>query len=404
MKTQVKTTTGCQNTETSTVHVLFAGQRPVSDDLSALLAACGCRWESVCLEELEGCVKNRTIIGCVVIDGSSIDEQQISEFQSLAESLDADNIAVIIYHCPESLSLENLTLTSVAESVELEQLWPRIDSTVKNQKRLHEKLKRVNKFPEVRPRPDHTDDLAEQLEMAGHVQRNFLPTQLPNSDKIRWARVYRPADWVSGDIYDIARVDETHIGFYLADAVGHSMPAALLTMFLKQATTMRQTIGNEYYVFQPWEVMRMLNQRMCEQELSGCLFATSAYGLLNTEKLTLKYARAGHPYPILIRQDRIVQLQTRGGLLGIFEEAEFQQQTLQLHPGDKLFIYSDGGEPLIGEDADGHGFVFTEAFQEICHLPIEEMLAAYNEMAENHTFGPGEIDDVTAIGLEILPQ
>ncbi|MHC4926872.1 MAG: SpoIIE family protein phosphatase, partial [Planctomycetota bacterium] len=106
--------------------------------------------------------------------------------------------------------------------------------------------------------------------------------------------------------------------------------------------------------------------------------------------------------PVLIRGNRIVQLESRGGLLGVFDETEFQQQTLQLYPGDKIFIYSDGGEPMIGEDADGEGFVFTEAFQEICHLPIEDMLAAYNEMAENHTFGPGEIDDVTAIGLEIL--
>ncbi|MBN2731561.1 MAG: hypothetical protein JXR26_03935, partial [Balneolaceae bacterium] len=72
------------------------------------------------------------------------------------------------------------------------------------------------------------------------------------------------------------------------------------------------------------------------------------------------------------------------------------------YPGDKIFIYSDGGEPMIGEDADGHGFVFTEAFQEICHLPIEDMMAAYNDMAASHKFGPGEIDDVTAIGLEIL--
>ncbi|GAH56406.1 unnamed protein product, partial [marine sediment metagenome] len=76
------------------------------------------------------------------------------------------------------------------------------------------------------------DDTVEQLRMAGQVQRNFLPARLPNSDTIRWATVFLPADWVSGDIYDIARLDERHIGFYVADAVGHSMPAALLTMLL----------------------------------------------------------------------------------------------------------------------------------------------------------------------------
>lgn len=398
MLTETKTESRCCNI-TAPVNVLFVGNRSVSCDLTALFEAAGYSWDTVSLDDLKNCIENRKIIGCLVVDGSAIDESQTDEYQVLFEKLDADHIALIFYHRPVGISLDNMALAAQTESVGFDTLWARIDSTVKSQKHLHEQLKQ-KKQPAVLP--DVSDDIAEQLEMAGRVQRNFLPTHLPHNEKFRWAKVYRPADWVSGDIYDIARVDEKHIGFYLADAVGHSMPAALLTMFLKQATVMRQTIGSDYYVFQPWEVIRTLNLRMCEQELNGCLFATASYGLLDTETLTLKYARAGHPYSILIRQNRIVQLETRGGLLGVFPEAEFQQQTLQLYPGDKLFIYSDGGEPMIGEDTDGDGFVFTESFQEICHLPIEEMLAAYNEMAENHTFGPGEFDDVSAIGLEIL--
>jgi phosphoserine phosphatase RsbU/P len=141
---------------------------------------------------------------------------------------------------------------------------------------------------------------------------------------------------------------------------------------------------------------------MCEQELAGCLFATSFYATLNIETLTVKYVRAGHPYPILIREDKIVQLESQGGLLGVFQESEFQQKSLTLHPHDKLFIYSDGGEPLVGQNRDDGAFLFTEQFQDICRLPIDQMLAAYNEMAEQYHFKPGETDDVTAIGLEIL--
>ena len=398
MLTETQATSCCHNT-TAPVNVLFVGSRSVSSDLTALFQTRGYSWDTVTLDELENCIENRRIIGTAVVDGSAIDASQAGRLQALFERLDRENVALLFYHCPPELNLETMTLASQTDSVDFNALWARIDSTVRTQKRLHDHLAH-EQHPHCTP--DVSSDWAEQLEMAGRVQRNFLPTQLPNCDKIQWATVFRPADWVSGDLYDISRVDEHHIGFYLADAVGHSMPAALLTMFLKQATVMRQTIGNDYYVFQPWEVIKTLNLRMCEQELAGCLFATTAYGLLDTQTLTLKYARAGHPYPILIRHDRIVQLQTRGGLLGVFPEAEFEQQTLQLHPGDKLFIYSDGGEPLVGEDPDNEGFIFTEAFQEICHLPIEEMLDAYNDMAQNHTFGPGEIDDVTAVGLEIL--
>ena len=71
------------------------------------------------------------------------------------------------------------------------------------------------------------DNLTEQLRLAGLVQQDFLPAKLPNTDEIRWSTIFLPAEWVSGDIYDIVRIDEQHIGFYVADIVGHGMPAAL---------------------------------------------------------------------------------------------------------------------------------------------------------------------------------
>lgn len=252
-------------------------------------------------------------------------------------------------------------------------------------------------------RPTLHDDIADQLELAGQVQRNFLPSRLPHTEHIRWAAMFSPAQWVSGDIYDVARLDETHIGFYLADAVGHSMPTALLTIFLKQATVMRQTLGNDYRIFEPSEVIDGLNRKMAQQEFAGCLFATCCYGLLNIQTYELRMARAGHPYPILIRDGRPECLQSRGGLLGVFSEAQFEQHTFGLQPGDKLFLYSDGGEPLIGRSNDDGTFAFSKHFLSIAELPVEAMIEAYDEMAQHHHFEPGELDDVTAVALEILP-
>ena len=247
------------------------------------------------------------------------------------------------------------------------------------------------------------DDTAEQLKMAGQVQRNFLPAQLPNSDTVRWEVVFSPADWVSGDIYDIARLDEQHIGFYVADAVGHSMPAALLTMFLKQAITMRQTIGNDYRIFEPEEVISNLNAKMAEQHLAAPLFATCCYCLLNVTTFEVTYARAGHPYPIVIRKDSVPeQLESRGGLLGIFDDAQFEQETVQLTSGDKVFVYSDGCDSLIGRCNEQNEFIFDDQFCSIMNLPIEQMMAEFDSLVKNRPVRPAEIDDVTAIALEIL--
>ncbi|MCI0499684.1 MAG: SpoIIE family protein phosphatase [Planctomycetales bacterium] len=387
--------------KTAPVNVLFVGDRAVSGELLERLNNHGYLWDCVSLGEFLSCTQSRRIRGTVIVDAELITPAEGQHFAALFEKLDRQDISILCYQCPPFLKLDHLQLAANIRSLDCEELWARIESNVLFYRRLERDLA---------SKEAHTcqlqlnKDTARQLEMAGRVQRNFLPSRLPDTDTVRWATVFRPAEWVSGDIYDVVRLDEEHIGFYLADAVGHSMPAALLTMFLKHAMVMRQTIGHDYYIFKPWEVITTLNLRMAQQELSGCLFATCFYGLLNIRTMTLEYARAGHPYPILIRDGQLQPLQTRGGLLGVFAEAQFEQQSIQLQPGDKLLVYSDGGEPLIGQNTKDGRFEFSNTFRTICHLPVEAMLNAYNNLAVCHRFNPGEIDDVTAIGMEILKK
>jgi len=247
------------------------------------------------------------------------------------------------------------------------------------------------------------DNLSEQLRLAGLVQRDFLPSQLPNTENIRWATCFLPTEWVSGDIYDIARLDEKHVGFYIADVVGHSMPAALLTIFLKQALEMRQTLGSDYRIFSPSEVMHNLNLKMTEQKLSGYQFATCSYSLLNTETLEMTYSRAGHPYLVLVRRgEPLKQLEIRGSLLGIFEQAAYKQQSIQLQKGDKIILYSDGCDPFVGSFDDEKGFLFTDAFTEAAKLPIDEMFEKMSALAQQQHADLDEIDDITLVGFEIL--
>jgi len=245
--------------------------------------------------------------------------------------------------------------------------------------------------------------LTEQLRLAGQVQRDFLPSYLPDNDRLRWAAIFLPAECVSGDIYDVARLDEQHIGFYIADVVGHGMPAALLTIFIKQALVMRQTTGSSYRIFSPAEVITNLNLRMTDQKFSGNRFATCCYCLLNTATFELTYARGGHPYPILIRPRKKPQrLETQGSLLGIFKNARYTQQTIQLHCGDKLLLYSDGAESLIGSFDDAGSFDFTENFRRLAHLPIAEMAEKFNSLVQNQGLKTSGVDDITIVGLEIL--
>ena len=246
------------------------------------------------------------------------------------------------------------------------------------------------------------DNLTEQLRLAGLVQRDFLPAHLPNCDEAQFVATFIPAEWVSGDIYDVARIDEQHIGFYIADAVGHAMPAALLTIFIKQAMAMRETLDNSYRIFPPQEVMTNLNLKMLGQKLSGYQFATCCYCLLNIKTLQLTFARAGHPYPILFREGQPpLQLEARGALLGVFDNADFAQQAIQLESGDRLLLYSDGAELLVGQLIDGEGFRFTDDLLAMRDAPITEIVDTLTKINDGRGLPPAEVDDFTLVGLQV---
>lgn len=243
--------------------------------------------------------------------------------------------------------------------------------------------------------------LTEQLQMAGTIQRDFLPRQFPKIAGIQWSSLYVPAEWVSGDIYDVTRIDEEHIGFYIADVVGHGIGAAFLTMFIKQALVMRETRGEKWKIFSPAEVMSNLNKRIIDEKLSCQPFVTACYCLLNTTTMQLRYCRAGHPYPVIMHKDRNTEyLEGPGSLLGIFEEATFSEQTVYLQPGDKLLLYSDGLEPVISDYDENGRAILNKAFTEICSEPIHEMSKLLSIMTTEST-GNCEPDDMTMIAMQI---
>ena len=247
------------------------------------------------------------------------------------------------------------------------------------------------------------ENIAQQLKIAGRVQRDFLPANLPDNEKLKWDTLFLPAEYVSGDIYDVARIDEEHIGFYIADVVGHGIPAALLTIFVKQALAMRETFGNSYQIFSPGQVMEKLNRRIIEQKLSDHQFITCCYCLLNTKRMHLTYARAGHPYPLIVHSNGTIDtLDAKGALLGVFEKAEFQQATVQLREGDKVIIYSDGTEPYIGDFEDEKGFVFGDFFRSIAQLPVSDFTCQLKEAILKEAEGKKQFDDITTVGLEVL--
>jgi len=244
--------------------------------------------------------------------------------------------------------------------------------------------------------------LDEEMRLAARLQQDFLPKSLPQVGRLHFHTLFRPAGYVSGDLYDVMRLDETHVGFYMADAVGHGMPAALLTMFIKNALVTKQIIPGGYRLVPPGETMAKLNDALIGQNLSYATFATAIYGTINTDTLEVSCARGGHPNPIILRANGSVEvLAADGSLLGIFPDEVYTTVTAKLDTGDRLFVFSDGVEVAYSDKTHSDCQRWWREIENRRHLSSEELLATLtsNLDSENGSLTPR--DDLTVIIAEV---
>ncbi len=211
----------------------------------------------------------------------------------------------------------------------------------------------------------------EELHLAAAVQHEFTACAMPELDNHWLSVLYRPVNMVSGDIYNIRQLDNDTIAFFLADAVGHGVPAALLTMILTNslitADQCRLDKAGIPERLDPSEVLSRLNQRLVEGSLNTGRFATGLYGTLNTRTGEVTVAGAGHPAPMVLEVDNgLRELETQGPLLGIFSDAVFDQTTTVLRPGETLLLYTDGMEAAFPR--------LRVAGQSTMHLPAPHVL------------------------------
>ncbi|MEM8872694.1 MAG: SpoIIE family protein phosphatase [Planctomycetota bacterium] len=242
----------------------------------------------------------------------------------------------------------------------------------------------------------------EEMRLAAKLQRDFLPKKLPQVDCVSSHVLFRPAGYVSGDFYDAMRLDEHHIGLYLADAVGHGTPAALLTMFMKNALLTKRIQGKHYELVPTSETMCRLNDTLIEQNLTLSCFATAVFGRLDCRTLEFVFSRGGHPFPIRISADGDIQhLESDGGLLGIMPEETFPEARIQLEPGDRLILYSDGVEVAFADDGIGDMRHWYKFIEEQRYRSAEQILEAVDAKLAQTTGSLAAKDDLTVLAIEV---
>lgn len=207
---------------------------------------------------------------------------------------------------------------------------------IAERKQLHGELER-----KVRELEETSEVLRRDLERAEVIQRALLPRSPPPMEGYCIQAVYRPGQHVGGDLYDVVRLSERHLAFYLADATGHGVTSAMLSVLFKQRLVLADPATGR--ALPPAEVLDAVNRSLCQAHAAPGLFLTVVLGLLDTSDATLTLASAGHPPVLHARAGRETRLVRRTGpALGLAPDAQFRQERIQVAAGDRILLYTDG--------------------------------------------------------------
>lgn len=193
-----------------------------------------------------------------------------------------------------------------------------------------------------------------ELDVAAHIQSSMLPCIFPAFPERKEFQVYatmNPAKEVGGDFYDFFMIDEKHLAVVMADVSGKGVPAALFMVIgktlIKDHTQPDISLG---------QVFGSVNNLLCASN-SEDLFITAFEGVLNLETGQFRYVNAGHEEPYLCRAGESFEPYkvSPGFVLAGLENMQYKEGELQLHAGDRIYLYTDGVPEATNTENEQYG-------------------------------------------------
>ncbi len=239
--------------------------------------------------------------------------------------------------------------------------------------------------------------IAAELSLATRIQLSALPKEFPKREKFHVYASMTPAKEVGGDFYDFFMMDEDHLGLVIADASGKGVPAALF-MMVSSALIRNAAVGE----YSPAKVLTTVNHQLCTRNPEE-MFVTVWMGVLEVSTGRLTAANAGHEYPILKRPGMSFELfKDRHGLvLGAMDGVRYREYEIQMEPGMKLFVYTDG----LSEATNGSTVQFgtdrtIDALRGREDGSPEELVRAVLDAVETFVADAPQFDDLTMLCVE----
>ena len=258
-------------------------------------------------------------------------------------------------------------------------------------------LNKISRMQKKHEEEVEKERIITELNTANKIQEGMLPSDFPDRSEFDLYASMDPAKAVGGDFYDFFMVDDDHLCLVIADVSGKCIPAALVMMAMMIIIRNYAKMGKS-----PSEILTMANDQLCANNKED-MFITVWLGILEISTGKLRTVNAGHEYPAVMQKDGRFELykDKHGFVLGGMEGVKYRENELQLKPGTKLFLYTDG----VPEASDSAEELFgTErmlaALNENTALSPKEILQKVRQAVDGFVKEAEQFDDLTMLCLE----
>jgi sigma-B regulation protein RsbU (phosphoserine phosphatase) len=235
--------------------------------------------------------------------------------------------------------------------------------------------------------------MEQEMRIAADIQQALLPKGGRLGAYFRLAAASIPCRSIGGDFYDYVDLPGGAFGFALGDVAGKGPPAALLSAMM-QGIFAAQAAASDT----PCQTIARVNLALYKRGIES-RFVTLMYGSLEADG-RLTYCNAGHNPPLVISKGGVRRLEAGGPIVGLFEGATFEEETVILSPGDWLIVFSDGVSEALSADGEEYGEARILATANThAEVPPQELLQAIFADVRAFTKGAPQSDDITALVL-----
>ncbi|TGN13367.1 PP2C family protein-serine/threonine phosphatase [Leptospira ilyithenensis] len=236
------------------------------------------------------------------------------------------------------------------------------------------------------------------LNMAKKIQEAILRKRELKLNRLKVTEVSIPFSEIGGDIYFVREISPGYVRTFIADATGHGVQAALITMMIISECEKRI---NSLQL--PSEVLKSINENYTNKYNELNLFFTCFILDFDFTNQLIHYSSAGHPIQYLVRDSEIISLKTKGRLIGYHESEEYSNSSLPIKNADKVFLFTDG----LYEESDKEGDIFGESrlkdtISKNSFKNSEDIIGKILEEVQKFRDGQKNLDDITILGLDLL--